>query len=122
MKIFTNKRYREIINNYEEQYDMLVDKATKLMEQKVDAELEIGKLIEENKKLICAKGGFTKQINKLTAEIKELEDKLAESMTDKYRVKKVPSGRTPKGQKMKIKDCTKISNIARKAYGRQEAD
>lgn len=122
MKIFTNKRYREIINNYEEQYDMLVDKATKLMEQKADTELEIGKLIEENKKLICAKGGFTKQINKLTAKVSELEEKLAESMTDKYRVKKVPSGRIPKGQKMKIKDCTKISNIARKAYGRQEAD
>lgn len=122
MKIFTNKRYREIINNYEEQYDMLVDKATKLMEQKADAELEIGKLIEENKKLISAKGGFTKQINKLTAEVKELEEKLAESMTDKYRVKKIPSGRPPKGQKIKIKDCTKISNIARKAYGRQEAD
>lgn len=122
MKIFTNKKYREIINNYEEQYDMLVDKATKLMEQKVDTELEIGKLIEENRKLICAKGGFTKQINKLTAKVKELEEKLAESMTDKYRVKKIPSGRPPKGQKIKIKDCTKISNIARKAYGRQEAD
>ena len=122
MKIFTNKRYKEIIDNYEKQYEVLIDKATKIMEEKVDAELEIGKLIEKNKKLASAKGGFTKQVNKLTAKVEDLEKKLAESMTDKYRVKKIGSGRPPKGQKIKIKDCTKISNIARKAYGRQEAD
>lgn len=74
-------------------------------------------LKEENKKLLGAKGGYTKEINKLKKQVEELEIKLKESMTDKYLVKKIPSGRRFKSQTMKIKDCSKISNISRKVFG-----
>ena len=67
-------------------------------------------LKEENKKLLAAKGELEKQVE-------ELEFKLKESMTDKYLVKKIPSGRRPKAQPMKIKDWSKISNISRKVFG-----
>lgn len=43
-------------------------------------------------------------------EIEDLKFKLAESMTDKYRVKKIPS-RTPKAEKLKIKSYAKQSQI-----------
>ena len=73
-------------------------------------------LKEENKKLLGAKGGYTKEINKLKKQVEELDFKLKESMTDKYLVKKIPSGRKPKSQTMKLKDCSRISNISRKVF------
>ena len=67
-------------------------------------------LKEENQQLLAAKSELEKKVE-------ELEIKLKESMTDKYLVRKVPSGRPPKGQPMKVKDWTKISNISRKVFG-----
>lgn len=62
------------------------------------------------KQLRGAKGGLTKQVNKLTKELEETKKQLEESMTDKFRVKKLPSGRKPKGQTAKIKSNSKESN------------
>ena len=62
------------------------------------------------KQLRGAKGGLTKQVNKLTKELEETKKQLEESMTDKYLVKKLPSGRKPKGQTAKIKSNSKESN------------
>ena len=58
-----------------------------------------------------------KQKEHYDGKVKELEDKLEESMSDKYLVKKIPAGRRPKTQTMKIKSCTVQSNIARKMFG-----
>ena len=77
----------------------------------------IEELKEENKKLLGAKGGYTKEINKLKKQVEGLDFKLKESMTGKYVLKKIPSGRKPKSQTMKIKDCSRISNISRKVFG-----
>lgn len=74
-------------------------------------------LKEENKKLLGAKGGYTKEINKLKKQVEELDFKLKESMTGKYVLKKIPSGRRPKSQTMKLKDCSRISHISRKVFG-----
>lgn len=76
-------------------------------------------LEEEKHKLLGAKGGYTKEINKLKKQVEELNFKLKESMTDKYLVKKIKPGRTPKGPQMKLKDCSRISNISRKVFGKQ---
>ena len=69
-------------------------------------------------------GGLTTSLNKekkeneeLQNKVKDLEVKLEESMSDKYLVKKIPSGRRPKTQTMKLKSCTVQSNIARKMFG-----
>ena len=71
------------------------------------------------KQLNGAKGGYVKEINKLKKQVEELTFKLEESMTDKYLVKKIKPGRTPKGPQMKLKDCSRISNISRKVFGKQ---
>lgn len=73
-------------------------------------------LKEENKKLLGAKGGYIKEINKLKKQIEELDFKLKESMTDKYLIKKLPSGRKPKNQTMKLTSHTVVSNITRKMH------
>ena len=69
-------------------------------------------------------GGLTTSLNKekkeneeLKNKVKDLEVKLEESMSDKYLVKKIPAGRRPKTQTMKLKSCTVQSNIARKMFG-----
>lgn len=103
----------------EQQETKIGELKTKIASSKnknMQLEDEIMQLKEENKKLLGAKGGYTKEINKLKQQVEELDFKLKESMTDKYLVKKIPSGRRPKSQTMKIKDCSKISNISRKVF------
>ena len=63
-----------------------------------------------------AKGGLTKKNNKLKKEVLELQKeienlkaKLEESMTDKYLVKKIPSGKTPNTIKTKVSAPMKAS-------------
>ena len=67
-------------------------------------------LIEKVKSLNASHGGFTKQINKLKAELEELkkqnedlENKLKESMTDKYLVKKIQADKHKDTFGMKIR-------------------
>lgn len=62
------------------------------------------------KQLRGAKGGLTKQVNKLTKELEEAKKQLEESMTDKYLVRKVRSAK-PTKQTMNIKSNSKQSNI-----------
>ena len=70
----------------------------------------LDELNEKVKKLSGAKGGLVKQNNILSEknnvlkeENKSLKKQLEESMSDKYLVKKIPSGRMPKGAKMKLR-------------------
>lgn len=132
MKILRNRTYQGMVDAYNglleennkleeknkktcEQYQTVCDE---LMSEKMDLEQKIENLKKEHKKqLDGAKGGYTARINKLEKQVEELDFKLKESMTDKYLVKKIPSGRKPKGQPMKVKDCSRISNISRKVFG-----
>lgn len=61
------------------------------------------------KQLRGAKGGLTKQVNKLTKELEETKKQLEESMTDKYLVRKVRNTKSTK-QTMNIKSNSKESN------------
>ena len=60
------------------------------------------------------KGNLTRKVNELTKRVEELKKQLAESMTDKFRVKKMPSGKKPKGQSIRIKSSSKQSKIIKK--------
>ena len=98
------------IDNYIEENERL----NNLISLNVD---RIYELKERVKKETGAKGGMAKQINKLNKEnealkneIETLEKKLAESMTDKYLVKKIPAGRKPK-QTTVIRSSAKQSKI-----------
>lgn len=74
------------------------------------------KIISQGRKHNSSKGAYIKCINKLKVQVKELEDKLAESMSDKYLVKKIPSGRTPKSQTMRTKSSAKQSSIVKNLH------
>ena len=89
----------------------------------------IDELKAETKTLRGAKGGYVKQINKLNRnleetqkKLEETEMKLEESMTDKYLVKKVPMGKLPKGQVMKMKSHAKQDKIIQKVYEKLEKE
>ena len=129
MKILRNKTYQGMVdkevklrkeNNELKSKNELNERKLyeyQIVEHSYIAEINI--LKEENHKLLGAKGGYIKEINKLKKQVEELTFKLEESMTDKYLVKKIKPGRTPKGPQMKIKDCSRISNISRKVFGKQ---
>lgn len=122
MKLLRNKTYQgmvEEINRLKvrnELNEKVMDELEKIENKRIQ---EIENLKKENKKLTGAKGGHTKEINKLKKKVEELELKLKESMTDKYLVKKIPSGRRPKSQPMKVKDCSRISNISRNVFSKE---
>lgn len=71
---------------------------------------ENDELKAEIKKINGQKGILTRKVNALTKELEETKKQLEESMSDKFMVKKLPSGRKPKGQKAKIKSNSKESN------------
>lgn len=77
-------------------------------------------LKEELKETRGSKGGLTKENNKLKSEneelnkqIIELKKKLEESMTNKYLVRKIPSGRTPNMNKTKASSPESITSYIR---------
>lgn len=140
MKIISNKTWDELNKKYisavadyelekcnvEELKKQIEDMMGALQEKQskiTDLEMKLGLYqanlkADENviKELNSAKGGFTKRINQLTRELDETKKKLAESMTNKYLVKKIPMGRLPKGQVMKMKSHAKQDKIIKKVY------
>ena len=93
--IFINEEYKKYIN-----------KLTDLLDEK-------NAII---RKINGAKGGLTAENNKLKKSVEELTKKLEESMSDKYRVRKIPSGRRPKAAPMRIKINAVQSKIVKKVY------
>ena len=79
------------------------ERSTELVDELRDKSFKTEKLLREAR---GAKGGLTKRINELNNElqvkdkkIEELKQKLADSMTDKFAVKKIKSGRRPNSLK-----------------------
>ena len=75
------------------------------------------------KSLKNAKGGYASKSSKLKKEKEELErqiaelnEKLAESMTDKYLVRKIKSGKTANTLKTKVRSSSVQSNIVKNLY------
>lgn len=66
------------------------------------------------------KGGLVKQNNILKEENKSLKKQLEESMSNKYLVKKIPSGRMPKGSKMKLRKVN-LNNQVKKILNEKTA-
>lgn len=139
MKILTKKQWRMIekrINNLNS--DLFNTKVSlNCYIERVCEQKNIIKNLEESKrKLASAKGGLSAKIKRLENEIihlkelqveqdkqyLELEEKYKESMTDKYLVKKLKPGRTPKTASMKLKDCSRVSNITRKVINHYEKE
>lgn len=146
IRIITNKRYKEMndtINffserisdlktsyeNINEAYNCLDETLYKKSIEVLNLEEEKGKLNKhidelkaENKSLKAAKGGYASVMSKLKKDLEETQKKLEESMTDKYLVKKVPMGKLPKSQVMKMKSHAKQDKIIQKIYEKMEKD
>lgn len=146
IKILTKKQWIELNEVIDELRNTVSEERTKNSKLKIKLSEEykincnlthkIEDLENSRRKLASAKGGLISEINKLKNEIKhlkelqvlmdkqylELEEKYKESMTDKYLVKKIKPGRTPKGQQMKLKDCSRVSNITRKVISHYEKE
>lgn len=129
MKLFYRKDYKRVSGDLEIA-KIELNKAYFKIERYKEG---INRLEEENKSINASKGGLTKEINKLKCEliekdnliyekqkmidelndrIKALYDKLEESMTDKYIVRKLKPGKTPNLNKTKISMPMK-PNVAR---------
>lgn len=139
LKFKTKKALRVEVESLNSDVDLLTSNNEKLRKQNTEIKnenKELTEIIEEyqkeitelnkkleakelqRRKLACKIGGLSTGANKTQNELKEakdkikdLENKLAESMTDKYLVKKIPSGRTPKPERMRIKSHAKQSKI-----------
>ncbi len=114
--IKTNDNLERKLKQQDTKIGELNTKIASSKNKNMQLEEENKQLKEENKKIKGAKGGFVKEINKLKRQIEELEEKLKDSMTDKYLIKKLPAGRKPKSQTMKLTSHTVVSNITRKMH------
>ena len=134
-----NKKYLNAVADYElekcnveELKKQIEDMMGALQERQskiTDLEMKLGLYqanlkADENviKELNSAKGGFTKQINKLNKELEETKKKLEESLSDAYLRVKVPMGKLPKGQVIKLKSHAKQDKIIKKIYDDLEKD
>lgn len=121
-----NKK-ENIINQLNKELD-ICNKTIKMLEDELDKKkgllnvaefcldertAEIEKYKSEIHLLNASKGGYSTRIKNLTKELEETKKKLEESMTDKYLIKKIPSGKVPKGQAIRSK-ARSISNQERK--------
>ena len=122
IKNITEEYSKELKKISDYNYELLEDKAKYYNLYKVGKEVNEehqvmnGLLRKENddlkqtiKQLRGAKGGLTKQVNKLTKELEETKKQLEESMTDKFRVKHIRATKS-KSQTMNIKSNSKESN------------
>ena len=127
IKILTKKQWRMINNKIRNLNSDLFSTKVSLdcyIDRVCKQKIVINNLEKEKRLLSSSKGGLNAKIKRLekkleilTISYNELEEKYKESMTDKYLVKKIPSGRPPKGNKMKLKDCSRVSNITMKYIG-----
>lgn len=137
-KIFYKKEYLEVLEEkiriqeefrrYKEDtansMRVLEDRSFRLLEENSllkNMKLNIEAVKEDLKKANASKGGYVKENNKLKKEKEQLEKEIADLKaqitdlkSDRYLVRKIPSGRPHKGLKTKINDSSKESKIIKK--------
>lgn len=133
--MFINEEHKKvngkIMEELKGQQKLVTKKANKINEQARELESAkevISRLSEEIlqykntiRKINGSKGGLTTENNKLKKLVGELTKKLEESMTDKYILKKVPAGKRPKGEPIRIKSHAVQSKIVKQMH-REDSD
>lgn len=123
-----NEELREIINKKEFRYLVENDKLKKQIDEyediiKIQEEgilqlnSKIDELKEDKKLLFGAKGGLTKQVNKLQKQLEEVQKELAEAnekLSQRYIVKELKPVKSKNTQTMKTKSGAKTSKIIKK--------
>lgn len=112
-----NRKYQDIIYNLMEEKESILQANEKHQEIIVLRENEIKRLeqelktiTEKNKKNMGAKGGLTKQINKLQRELDEANEKLSQ----RYIIRELKPEKPRNTQTMKTKDSSVTSKIIKK--------
>lgn len=101
--LLENKRIEKLLSKKANELSR-VEKLLEIeIEKNVIHQKDKADLYNKIKQLQGTKGGLTKQNNILSKTNIELKKQLEESMSNKYLVKKIPSGRMPKGEKIRIK-------------------
>lgn len=100
---------KEIISKYEKEVNKLKNKLNETEESRRKAAGSVGGLKRKNNDL-------EEELSVANEKIKDLEIKLEESMSDKYLVKKIKSGRKPKGQTIGYRSSTVNSSIMRNLH------
>lgn len=126
MKLFYKKDYLKAMKRIEELEEKMLEATADFEEQEQRYNMclqsvetmhyKMEDMKKEIKQLKGGKGGFTREINKLKKEKEELEKKLAESMTDKYLVKKIRPGKRPNTLKTKVRNTSGQSNIVKNLH------
>lgn len=135
MKIFYKKDFQRVLeekNNLKKEYEdykstrenainELNNKSYELLIENSKLKtlkLDVDKVKEELRKVNGAKGGLVKENNKLKNiikdkdnEIADLKAKISDLQSDRYLIKKIPSGRTKNTLKTKITSSSKESNV-----------
>ena len=108
------ERTKETIKGIESRAFNLLSENSKLK----DLKLDVDKVKEELRKVNGAKGGLVKENNKLKSiienkdnEIADLKAKISDLQSDRYLIKKIPTGRTKSTLKTEITSSSKESNV-----------
>ena len=112
----TTDNYEKRLKQQENKIGEFKTKIASCKKKNMQLEDENRQLKEENQELQEETIKLTELWSKSQEEKRQLEEKLKESMTDKYLVRKIPSGRRPKGPAMKLTSHTVVSNITRKMF------
>lgn len=116
-----NKKLKEVNSERKTKIINIQQDLAKANAKNSDYELALTDLKKSNRILASSKGGYGTSVRKLKEKIKLLEDTNSnlkqendELKSDRYVLKKIPSGRTPKSQEMKSKhSVTTKSNVSK---------
>lgn len=100
----------------------LLDQNITLRKQIEKADTLHKDLVIRIKKLNSSKGGLIKKKNLLEKRIAELNTELLKSKNGTYKLIKLPQGRIPKPQPIKIRSSSRLSAIAKQLHKDQEDD
>lgn len=100
----------------------LLDQNITLRKQIEKADTLHKDLVIRIKKLNSSKGGLIKKKNLLEKRIAELNTELLKSKNGTYKLIKLPQGRIPKPQPIKIRSSSRLSAIAKQLHKAQEDD
>lgn len=116
-----NKEYEDYKSTSENTISELNNKSYELLTENSKLKtlkLDVDKVKEELRKVNGAKGGLVKENNKLKSTIKDkdneiadLKAKISDLQSDRYLIKKIPTGRTKSTSKTKITSSSKESNV-----------
>lgn len=95
MKLFYKKDYFKLLRESEDQKENFIRKIVMKEARISDLDNQVFELIKDNS---CLKD----DIVDLEIQIKSLEEEIKDLKSDRYLIKKIPSGRPPKTQKTKI--------------------